>query len=396
MWLLGCAADHVLLSGCSPTAGSRSKYIARITQSCVCALGLVWFGLFGVFMSESMLRSTWDPRDLEAVALCPFCRSPDSSQLHGDLQDITFHNVKGHFQMDRCGACKGMYLNPRPKSEVIHQAYLNYYTHNVPSDGSRNMSFTARIKRALANDYRRARYGANVGRTFPGGHALLNRLPEQAEEIDAYYRYVPKANGKLLDFGCGNGGYLKLVNQELGWDVIGVDFDPAAIETVRDAGFRGEVGGPEVLDRWNAEFDAITMSHVIEHLYEPAQAVRAAFRALKPGGFLYAETPNATAQCHDIFGTAWRGLEAPRHISIPSWTSMQRMFEDAGFERVNRHPRRNTLEPMFKRSSALENGDSSEDPAALSLPGPTPAHYANLRAEPETSEYVTMTAFKPK
>jgi SAM-dependent methyltransferase len=41
-----------------------------------------------------------------------------------------------------------------------------------------------------------------------------------------------------------------------------------------------------------AEYDCVIMIALIEHLIDPIQAMRAAHRVLRPGGFVYLDTPN--------------------------------------------------------------------------------------------------------
>jgi len=63
-------------------------------------------------------------------------------------------------------------------------------------------------------------------------------------------------------------------------------------------------------------FDAITLSHTIEHLYDPLESIKRCHQLLKKEGKLIVTTPNANSLSHQRYGKYWRGLEPPRHIQI--------------------------------------------------------------------------------
>ena len=298
--------------------------------------------------------------------------------------------------MVRCDNCRGGYLDPRPTADSLPRAYEHYYTHASRDNGDNvKRSAVQRLRRLLANDYRASRYGASVDGRILGGRLVLAALPKQRAVLDSFYRYLPRRAGKLIDFGCGNGDFLKVAQGELNWQVLGVDFDPAAVDAAKAIGLEAIQGDAETLLSMPASCDAITMSHVVEHVPSPKKLLEACMIALRPGGMVFVETPNMDALCHDRFGAFWRGLEVPRHLAIPSYDSLESLLGDCGFVRSKRHYRQGVLEAMFKRSSALADGMSSEDPACLARPGPDRELVAALANDPDKSEYVTMTAFKP-
>jgi SAM-dependent methyltransferase len=80
-----------------------------------------------------------------------------------------------------------------------------------------------------------------------------------------------------------------------------------------------------------ATFDAVTMSHFLEHVYDADAPLEESHRILKPGGRLVVVTPNAAAWGHRLFGRAWRGLEPPRHLQIFTPEALRSALERAGF-----------------------------------------------------------------
>jgi 2-polyprenyl-3-methyl-5-hydroxy-6-metoxy-1,4-benzoquinol methylase len=84
--------------------------------------------------------------------------------------------------------------------------------------------------------------------------------------------------GRVLDVGCGNGGFLAWA-RELGWQCYGIEIDAAAAAVVRDLGIA--VLGSELRElgaEHLASFDAVTLSHVIEHVYNPMETLRQCWR----------------------------------------------------------------------------------------------------------------------
>ena len=117
-----------------------------------------------------------------------------------------------------------------------------------------------------------------------------------------------RAPGKLLDVGCGNGEFLAMM-QQAGWDVSGVEPDPTAAQVSSE---RLNITVPTV-DLEGASFpsksfDAITLSHVLEHVYDPIGVLRECRRILKPAGHVVIVTPNIGSLGHARFGGNWRGL----------------------------------------------------------------------------------------
>jgi SAM-dependent methyltransferase len=139
-------------------------------------------------------------------------------------------------------------------------------------------------------------------------------------------------NGHLLDVGCGNGWLLKIM-QDLGWCVEGVDFDPNAVENARRKGVQVRLGTLEAQQYPDNYFDAITLSHLIEHVHGPLELLRECQRILRPGGRLVLVTPNGHSWGHRIFKDAWLALDPPRHLYVFSVPSLRYLAEKAGFKK---------------------------------------------------------------
>lgn len=77
--------------------------------------------------------------------------------------------------------------------------------------------------------------------------------------------------------------------------------------------------------------NAVTLSHVIEHVLDPAGLLLEIHRILKTGGRLVITTPNFSSRGHSLFRDAWVHLDPPRHLYLFSPESLRRCCERAGF-----------------------------------------------------------------
>jgi 2-polyprenyl-3-methyl-5-hydroxy-6-metoxy-1,4-benzoquinol methylase len=98
--------------------------------------------------------------------------------------------------------------------------------------------------------------------------------------------------------------------------------DPQAIINCANRGVEARCGGVEQFDSKERVFDAITLSHVIEGVHDQVATLKSCWRLLKPGGYLWIETPNIYSYGHSRYGGNWRGLEPQRHLALFNWRSL--------------------------------------------------------------------------
>jgi SAM-dependent methyltransferase len=98
---------------------------------------------------------------------------------------------------------------------------------------------------------------------------------------------------RLLDVGCGTGGFSVLAGQA-GAEIWSVDASPEAAALAADRTVRGRVlvATAESLPLASASFEVVYCFSTLEHLADAAGAIREMVRVLRPGGLLYLHTPN--------------------------------------------------------------------------------------------------------
>jgi len=193
-------------------------------------------------------------------------------------------------------------------------------------------NFLAVAKRGyLANHFGYGEGVSTIGRLLG---VLPWLYPGRSAELDfsVMWLRLPRPFAKLLDVGSGS-GWLVAHLGVLGWEAEGVDFDQAAVHTARASGLKIHHGsladqrfGPE-------SFDAVTMSHSLEHVPDPLELLSEARRVLRPGGRLAIATPNTRSLLHRGFGEHWFALDPPRHLHLFNRTALKAALRKTGFER---------------------------------------------------------------
>jgi len=302
----------------------------------------------------------WPAEDLEAVLHCPVCKSPQRNLLHARLVDRAFQVAGGSWDLYRCTQCASAYLDPRPTPSSIGRAYARYYTHDSPTKLATNMEGGLRsLAHDLIRGYMNHRYGLSRRPALSFGRWLVPLVPPLRAFAEMRYRHLPpqpKEGGRVLDVGCGNGGFLA-VAEEAGWQAEGVDFDIEAVNAARSLGLNVRHGGIELFADERQRYDVITLSHVIEHVHEPAVLLRRLYELLKPGGMLWLETPNIGSLGSRRFGRNWRGLEPPRHLVIFTTKALVNCLQDAGFKDVRRLWRGISVFEVFASSEAIAKNE---------------------------------------
>jgi len=313
-------------------------------------------------MQDIELNQPWPHDGLERVERCPVCESGERKVLYDGLTDRVFFSAPGKWTFYRCQRCGSGYLDPRPTPHTIHLAYRSYFTHTVETEASG--SPWRRFRRALGNGYRNHRYGtAGLPATY-FGVVLARLVPPIAAMLDGGMRHLPPltSGGRLLDVGCGNGAFL-LRARSAGWTVMGVDTDPEAVRIAHGHGLDVQLGGAEMLDRKAEPFDGITLSHVIEHVHNPLSLLRACYGLLRPGGWIWLETPNMEAYGHQRYGSCWPGLDPPRHLVVFAPSALPAALHKAGFRDIEQLPWRPLCISTFPASEAIAKGlDPSAEP----------------------------------
>jgi 2-polyprenyl-3-methyl-5-hydroxy-6-metoxy-1,4-benzoquinol methylase len=347
-------------------------------------------------MPSDVELGPWPIDGLQAVPQCPLCGSPERELVHKGMTDLIYFCAPGEWTLFRCAQCRSGYLDPMPTPQTLGLAYRTYFTHSTSAPAAAGPMATLRL--SVANGYRNLRFGSRIrpGLRVLGG--LVPRLmPAWAATIDWDCHHLPKPEPgmRLLDVGCGNGQFLDFA-RNCGWGVTGVDLDEKAVATCRARGLDVRTGTIEAIGA-DEQFDGITMGHVIEHVYDPHALLRACYQRLKPGGWIWVDTPNIDSLGHAEYGPHWVGVDAPRHLILFTPASLMEALAKAGFV---------STEQLHAKLAAWFNWASSESIAAgTGLTGADGFRAAvkeramdavdRETANPDVREWLTVRAYKP-
>jgi SAM-dependent methyltransferase len=132
-------------------------------------------------------------------------------------------------------------------------------------------------------------------------------------------RHFPQ-DARLLDVGCGTAWIARHFP-----DYTGIDGSPEAVAQAGELGrnvILGDVDQP--LPFGDAAFDAVVMKDLLEHVQNPGAVVAEALRVLRPGGLVFASSPDAQRWVWDDY----------THVRPFTIRGFRRLFVDQGLEVV--------------------------------------------------------------
>jgi 2-polyprenyl-3-methyl-5-hydroxy-6-metoxy-1,4-benzoquinol methylase len=269
----------------------------------------------------------YDEIETEQVPICLNCGS-HGKLLYAGLSDRLF-GVPGQWGHLECPDCGLVWLNPRPLPADLGKTYRTYYTHGRKR---RFASLRENVKRGLyatVPGFDRVIHGW----TWRLVGTALSWIPSWGERAVLGTMYLNGARkGKLLDVGCGDGGFLSIM-QDAGWEVAGIEPDPVAASLAGQAHSIPIIAGTlQEAQLADESVDAVTLSHVIEHASDPIGLLRECRRILKPHGKVIVVTPNLASQGHRDFRDSWVHLDPPRHLYLFSPATLRSCCQQVGMD----------------------------------------------------------------
>jgi 2-polyprenyl-3-methyl-5-hydroxy-6-metoxy-1,4-benzoquinol methylase len=208
--------------------------------------------------------------------------------------------VRFGYQIVECPNCMLWWVNPRASQSSVNKVYTGEYFE------------VRKVQKQKSQD---------------GNDSFKRQNCERhPAEIERHHK-----TGKLLDLGCAEGLFLRVAQQK-GWDVSGVEVSPQAADIAKTF-LPGKVfqGRLEDVPFPENDFDVITMFDVVEHLYDPVDALKKIWRLLKPDGIVYLLTPDCGSIYAKVMGKYWFEVKPKEHIYYFSEGTLRLLFEKSGF-----------------------------------------------------------------
>lgn len=233
---------------------------------------------------------------------CVACRG---QRLEAGPDSVADDHSLCDFKTARCLNCRTVFVNPRPVEPDLHTFYQQ-----IGADSQ------TRFIEASLKYYRDPARASAMRQSYLA--PLLKRRPA----------------GKLLDFGCGAGWFVKLAS-DVGYDAHGLDHMALAVETGRrELGLTTLSVGNEDTLASEASYDIIVCNNLIEHLIDPASFVRRCAQGLRPGGLLMLSFPCADSFMFKMLAQHSYFFMAPYHLTHFTRSGMTDMLESAAFDDV--------------------------------------------------------------
>ena len=238
---------------------------------------------------------------------CCLCGADDTTEIIPSTLDrvrrgnwnayaCTSSGYGRHGPIVRCGCCGLVYANPRPKNDEVLTIY------EAVSD-------------PLYVEER-------AGRVLTFEHHL-----QPMEEFTG-----PAKGRRLLDVGAYTGVFVDIATQH-GWDAWGIEPSRWAVEQARREGLPMMEGTLETSILQDDDFDVVTMWDVIEHVANPVETIRAAWRVLRPGGYLVVHTMDLASPFAQLMGKRWPWF-MEMHLFYFTRATMRQILSQANFEIV--------------------------------------------------------------
>ncbi len=246
---------------------------------------------------------------------CPTCGQPRTVRFGGLTDRIL--EAPGTWALRACDKCRLLWLDPQPHADDVGRLYEGAYMTHASTDSAAGLPAPAAGYVAGVYGYR------TTARPWP---RWLRHLAPLDDVLGGQVCWLEaRSGGRLLDVGCGSGAFLARM-RALGWNVQGVEPDPAAADLARRRGLQVSSS----LEAPMETFDAVTLNHVLEHLPDPDGTLRSITARLAPGGRVAIVTPNPESLGARWFGSRWVHLDPPRHLRLVTPVALARMARDAG------------------------------------------------------------------
>ncbi len=244
---------------------------------------------------------------------CTLCGNTHNNELFR-VKELQL-GLDEYFEYQLCGSCGSMQLQNVPENLGKYYPNEDYYSFKL----NLNIREKADTLRKIKTEY--LLFGKNP--VIGGLLSIGYKLPEQLQWMKDM---GAKFDDAILDIGTGNGSLLARLFQVGFTNLTGIDpfinesHDYGSIKILKKDIY-------EVTEQYNV----VMMHHSLEHMFEPQKVLAQAMKITKPGGSVMIRIPIMGNYGWQNYGVFWCGIDAPRHIFIPSAKQMRKMAEDAGF-----------------------------------------------------------------
>jgi 2-polyprenyl-3-methyl-5-hydroxy-6-metoxy-1,4-benzoquinol methylase len=237
---------------------------------------------------------------METLLNCPICKANNLNE-YSSVKD--FSVSKETFELNSCLNCGFIFTNPRPAENEIGKYYQSedYVSHNDTNKGFINSIYQLVKKYTLW------------------------------KKLNLMVQISGKKAGKLLDYGCGTGDFIKIL-ADVKWEVMGLEPDEGARKLAQSKVGEEKVNDLSFLKKLEQNYDVITCWHVVEHIHDLNNTIETLKNALQPKGKLLIAVPNITSYDFLHYKEFWAALDVPRHLYHFKPSDIKNLAQKHGLE----------------------------------------------------------------
>jgi len=237
---------------------------------------------------------------------CPVCGS-ENIQFSLSAKDHTVS--QNEFPVWHCNACTARFTQDVPAEKEIGSYYASesYVSHSGTKKGIVNKLY----------------------------HMVRQRTLRSKRKL--VINATGKANGTILDIGCGTGAFLHNM-QEAGWNITGLEPDDIARSKANELYSIAPQDPSKLFELQPGSYNAITMWHVLEHVHNLHGYLQKINELLAPGGRVFIAVPNYTSYDAAAYKEHWAAWDVPRHLYHFSPASMEQLLNKFGLKLLTCKP----------------------------------------------------------
>lgn len=242
----------------------------------------------------------------QPFAPCPVCNAKDITFL---IQVKDYSLTQESFQVIECEKCNLKYTDPIPSEDEIAPYYNfpSYISHTDTKVGWMNQL------------YHRVRV-----------YTLANKTSWIQSLFTGH-------KGTLLEVGAGTGAFANAM-QLKGWHVTALEPDASSRQKALENYSMNLMPIDALYTLKEAQFDVITLWHVLEHVHDLKKQITAFKRLLKPTGRLIIAVPNYTSYDAQFYKKYWAAYDVPRHLYHFSPSAMDYLMNEFELKVINIQP----------------------------------------------------------
>ena len=238
------------------------------------------------------------------------------------------------------------------KNNIINYPFLFYI--GVRDDNSINV-FKDNETGALVLDKIKEQNYETKGLTYWDSNDILQaRKKTYDDDIRRFNQLTSITFETLLDFGCGNGGLLKIIkDNDDNKNIFGVELNKNIINYLNNE----KIPTYNDINKISGDIDCIMLNHVLEHLYDPIATLKCIKNKMIKKTLLIIEVPHANDflineyKCEKFKKfTFWS-----EHLILHTSKSLMNLLKLIGFSKIKIHyfQRYN----IFNHLNWLSNGE---------------------------------------